>query len=109
VSDALHAVALLDETNNGIDLVMLDLNLPRLGGDQIMEDLPQLDEVPSPFIIMSGCFSPITISIIRRWWLLQKPISNDTLKTPRWPKLRRPERRPKSHKKVSVSSGKMAG
>jgi len=28
VSDALHAVALLDEANNGIDLVILDLNLP---------------------------------------------------------------------------------
>jgi len=28
---------------------MLDLNLPRLGGDQIMKDLRQLDEVPSPF------------------------------------------------------------
>jgi DNA-binding NtrC family response regulator len=81
VSDALHAVALLDETNNGIDLVMLDLNLPRLGGDQIMKTYANWTKCQARFIIMSGYFNPDNyVNHPKVVGCLHKPISNDTLK-----------------------------
>jgi DNA-binding NtrC family response regulator len=81
VSDALHAVALLDETNNGIDLVMLDLNLPRIGGDQIMKTYANWTKCQARFIIMSGYFNPDNyINHPKVVGCLHKPISNDTLK-----------------------------
>ena len=54
VSDALHAIALLDERDNAIELVLLDLRMPRLSGDQVMETFAHWGECRARFIIMSG-------------------------------------------------------
>jgi len=54
VSDALHAIALLDERDNAIDLVLLDLRMPRLSGDQVMETFAHWGECRARFIVMSG-------------------------------------------------------
>ncbi len=54
VSDALHAIALLDERENAIELVLLDLRMPRLSGDQVMETFAHWGECRARFIIMSG-------------------------------------------------------
>ncbi len=54
VSDALHAIALLDERDNAIELVLLDLRMPRLNGDQVMETFAHWGECRARFIIMSG-------------------------------------------------------
>jgi DNA-binding NtrC family response regulator len=58
VSDALHAVALLDEHDNGIELVLLDLRMPRLSGDQVMETFAHWGDCRARFIIMSGHVDP---------------------------------------------------
>ena len=81
VSDALHAVALLDENNNGIDLVLLDLNLPRLGGDQIMKTYANWTKCHARFIIMSGYFNPdLYKDHPKVVGCLNKPISTEALK-----------------------------
>lgn len=55
VSDALHAVALLNEQTNGIDLVLLDLKMPRLGGCALMETFANWSgRVVPRFLVMSG-------------------------------------------------------
>jgi DNA-binding NtrC family response regulator len=81
VSDALHAVALLDENNNGIDLVMLDLNMPRLGGHEIMATYATWSKCRAQFIIMSGCFDPERYKDHPKViGCLQKPITNEALR-----------------------------
>ncbi len=54
VSDALHAVALLTEHTHGIDLVLLDLKMPRLGGGTLMETFANWPGAHTRFIVMSG-------------------------------------------------------
>lgn len=81
VSDALHAVALLDENNNGIDLVILDLNMPRLGGHEIMETYAGWSKCRAHFIIMSGCLDPDRYKDHPKViGCLHKPMTNDVLR-----------------------------
>ena len=81
VCDALHAVALLDENNNGIDLVVLDLNMPRLGGQEIMDTYAGWSKCRAYFIIMSGCFDPERYKDHPKVvGCLHKPITNDALR-----------------------------
>ena len=54
VSDALHAVALLNEQTHGVDLVLLDLKMPRLGGMTLMETFANWPGARPRFIVMSG-------------------------------------------------------
>jgi len=54
VSDALHGVALLNEHTHGIDLVLLDLKMPRLGGGTLMETFAHWSRCNTSFIVMSG-------------------------------------------------------
>ena len=54
VSDALHAVALLNEQTHGVDLVLLDLKMPRLGGITMMETFANWPGARPHFIVMSG-------------------------------------------------------
>jgi CheY-like chemotaxis protein len=54
VSDALHAVALLNERTHGIDLVLLDLKMPRLGGGTLIETFASWPRTQTRFIVMSG-------------------------------------------------------
>jgi DNA-binding response OmpR family regulator len=54
VSDALHAVALLNEHTHGIDLVLLDLKMPRLGGGTLIETFASWPRAQTCFIVMSG-------------------------------------------------------
>lgn len=54
VSDALHAVALLNEHTHGIDLVLLDLKMPRLGGGTLMDTFANWPRSQTSFIVMSG-------------------------------------------------------
>jgi len=54
VSDALHAVALLTEDTHAIDLVLLDLKMPRLGGSTLLETFANWPRAQTRFIVMSG-------------------------------------------------------
>lgn len=54
VSDALHAVALLSEHEHGVDLVLLDLKMPRLGGCALMDTFASWNGTRPRFIVMSG-------------------------------------------------------
>jgi DNA-binding response OmpR family regulator len=54
VSDALHAVSLLNDDDNGVDVVLMDLRMPRLGGDEVMETFANWSRCKSYFIVMSG-------------------------------------------------------
>lgn len=54
VSDALHGVALLSEPTHGIDLVLLDLKMPRLGGGTLMETFAHWSHCRTNFVVMSG-------------------------------------------------------
>ena len=81
VSDALHAIALLDEDNNGIDLVILDLNLPRLGGEEVMKTYAHWTKCRARFIVISGL--PIPEHYVdhpKVLGCLDKPVSTEALK-----------------------------
>lgn len=54
VSDAMHAVALLMESTHGIDLVLLDLKMPRMAGGTLMETFANWSRAQTRFIVMSG-------------------------------------------------------
>jgi DNA-binding NtrC family response regulator len=80
VSDALHAIALLDESENGIELVLLDLKMPRLGGDQVMNTFAHWSNCRARFIIMSGHVDPDRFKNHPKViGCLHKPIEGDTL------------------------------
>ena len=80
VSDALHAIALLDERDNAIDLVLLDLRMPRLSGDQVMETFAHWGECRARFIIMSGHVDPSRFKDHPKViGCLQKPIEGPVL------------------------------
>lgn len=80
VSDALHAIALLDEKDNGIELVLLDLRMPRLSGDQVMETFAHWSDCKSKFIIMSGHVDPSRFKDHPKViGCLQKPIEGPVL------------------------------
>jgi DNA-binding response OmpR family regulator len=54
VSDAVHAVALLIEENHGIELVLLDLVMPRLNGDKLLETFAAWNGCTTRFVVISG-------------------------------------------------------
>lgn len=54
VSDAHHAVALLNERDNGIEIALMDLNMPRLSGEVMMKTFAKWVRCRTRFIIMSG-------------------------------------------------------
>ncbi|MBC8010463.1 MAG: response regulator transcription factor [Burkholderiales bacterium] len=54
VSDALHAVALLSEQGHGVDLVLLDLKMPRMSGDELMNSFAHWSTCTTRFFIVSG-------------------------------------------------------
>lgn len=54
VSDALHAVALLSEQGHAVDLVLLDLKMPRMSGDELMNTFAHWSTCTTRFLIVSG-------------------------------------------------------
>jgi DNA-binding NtrC family response regulator len=58
VSDAMHAVALLSDANHGIDVVVLDLAMPRLGGDELIQTFAHWKNCSVHFVVISGAFDP---------------------------------------------------
>lgn len=54
VSDALHAVALLGDHAHEIGLVLLDLKMPRLSGDQLLNSFAYWTTCTTRFLIVSG-------------------------------------------------------
>lgn len=54
VSDAQHAVALLIQKESNIEVTIMDLNMPRLGGDVMMKTFAKWVRCRTRFIIMSG-------------------------------------------------------
>jgi DNA-binding NtrC family response regulator len=54
VSDALHAVALLNEKSSDVELALLDLRMPRLGGDVMMQTFANWGRCRTRFVVMSG-------------------------------------------------------
>jgi two-component system OmpR family response regulator len=54
VSDALHAVALLGDHSHEIALVLLDLKMPRLSGDELMDSFAYWSTCTTRFLIVSG-------------------------------------------------------
>jgi DNA-binding response OmpR family regulator len=55
VSDAVHTVALLADHSHEIDLVLLDLNTPRLRGDELLQSFGYWRTCKTRFLIVSGC------------------------------------------------------
>lgn len=58
VTDAVHAVALLGDPDHGIDLVIMDLTMPRLSGVEIMETFSRWSTCRTNFIVVSGDLDP---------------------------------------------------
>jgi two-component system, cell cycle sensor histidine kinase and response regulator CckA len=54
VSDAIHAVALLTDHSDEIGLVLLDLMMPRLSGDQLLQTFAYWNTCRTRFLIVSG-------------------------------------------------------
>lgn len=54
VSDALHAVALLSEQGHAVELVLLDLKMPRMSGDELMNSFAHWSTCTTRFFIVSG-------------------------------------------------------
>jgi CheY-like chemotaxis protein len=54
VADAIHAVALLNESDNGIDLVLLDLKMPRMGGGMLLKTFANWKQYKARFVVVSG-------------------------------------------------------
>ena len=54
VSDALHAVALLGDHSHEIALVLLDLKMPRLSGDELLDSFAYWSTCTTRFLIVSG-------------------------------------------------------
>ncbi len=49
-----NALALLADEDHGFDLVLLDLHMPRMGGDKLVNALNEWKGLNVRFIIMSG-------------------------------------------------------
>jgi len=58
VSDALHAVALLNDPKHDIEVVVLDLAMPRLGGDELIQTFAHWENCNVCFVVISGAFDP---------------------------------------------------
>jgi DNA-binding NtrC family response regulator len=58
VSDAVHAVALLNDHSHEIDLVLMDLSMPRLTGTELLESFAHWNNVNTRFIVVSGFVDP---------------------------------------------------
>lgn len=58
VSDAMHAVALLNDPNHDIEVVVLDLAMPRLGGDELIQTFAHWENCSVYFAVISGAFDP---------------------------------------------------
>lgn len=58
VSDALHAVALLNQPSHDIEAVVLDLAMPRLGGDELIQTFAHWESCSVHFVVISGAFDP---------------------------------------------------
>ena len=58
VSDAVHAIALLGDPDHKIQLVIMDILMPRLTGEEIMESFSSWNTCKTNFIIVSGHESP---------------------------------------------------
>lgn len=58
VSDAMHAVALLNEPGHDLEVVVLDLAMPRLGGDELIQTFAHWRGCSVHFVVISGAFDP---------------------------------------------------
>lgn len=58
VSDAVHAIALLGDPDHKIQLVIMDIMMPRLTGEEIMESFSNWNSCKTNFIIVSGHENP---------------------------------------------------
>jgi two-component system, cell cycle sensor histidine kinase and response regulator CckA len=58
VSDAVHAVALLNEHSHEIALVLMDLSMPRLTGSELLESFAHWNNVSTRFVVVSGFVDP---------------------------------------------------
>jgi len=58
VTDAVHAVALLGDPDHAIDLVIMDLSMPRLSGVELMETFSRWSTCRTSFIVVSGDLDP---------------------------------------------------
>jgi CheY-like chemotaxis protein len=62
LQDGLEAIQNITEGRNAYDLILLDLNLPRRNGFEVLESLRRLNEFKGlPIIIMSGSSDPADI------------------------------------------------
>ena len=58
VSDAVHAVALLGDPDHRLEVVIMDLTMPRLTGVEIMETFVKWSMCKTNFIVVSGNLDP---------------------------------------------------
>lgn len=80
VADAVNVVALLGDPDHGIDLVIMDLTMPRLSGVDVLESFASWNTCKTNFIIVSG---NVDVSSFTHHphvvCCLAKPFSLDTL------------------------------
>lgn len=80
VSDAIHAVALLNETDHKIDLVTLDMTMPRLSGETFMKSFAHWTACRTRFLIASANCTSDYHDHPKVAGFLQKPFGLEKLK-----------------------------
>ena len=75
LSNGHNAVACLADPAHGFDLVMIDINMPRLSGKDVIDVLKDIVDVN--FVIITG--DPNVAPALRKYDVLQKPFDMNTL------------------------------
>lgn len=75
LSNGHNAVSLLADPSHGFDLVMIDMNMPRLSGKDVIQVLQDIVNVN--FVIITG--DPNVPQILRKYDILQKPFDMNKL------------------------------
>jgi two-component system chemotaxis response regulator CheY len=71
-------------SRNWIDLVLLDLNMPVMNGEEMIEQMRAIPETKSlPVVVVSTERSRTRLERLRRWgvWFVRKPFAPETVRT----------------------------
>jgi DNA-binding NtrC family response regulator len=54
LTDGRNAVSLLSDVGHGFDLVFIDLNMPRMSGESVLDVIEGLSDVKTRFVVVSA-------------------------------------------------------
>jgi DNA-binding NtrC family response regulator len=54
LTDGRNAVSLLSDVGHGFDLVFMDLNMPRMTGEEVLDVIEELPDVKTKFVVVSA-------------------------------------------------------